>query len=187
MARYEAPPDPRDPNEKRPYKPNYGEQEPMPWRYLAMGLVVTLVAIVIALAIARAFLLRPPLQNAETEPNLIILTAPPTGAPTETAVLPTPTVVPTFTPIPTPDNAIAPEQVTIGYYAQVSGTGEAGVTVRGGPGTSNGRITLANEGDLLLVIGGPESADDLLWWNVELEDGTQGWAAGLYLVPAAAP
>ena len=187
MARYEAPPDPRDPNEKRPYSPNYGEQEPMPWRYFIMGLVVTLVSIVIALAIARAFLLRPPLQNAETSPSLIILTAPPTSAPTETAVLPTPTVVPTFTPIPTPDNATAPDEVAVGYYAQVSGTGDAGIYVRGGPSTSNAFITIADEGTLLLVIGGPESANDLLWWQVEMDDGTQGWAAGLFLVPAAAP
>lgn len=190
MARYEVPPDPRDPNEKRPSSPRYGEQEPMPWRYFALGLIVTLVSIVMALAVARAFLLRPPLQNAESGPvgpDLIILTAPPTAVPTETSVVPTPTVVPTFTPIPTPDNAIAPEEVTVGYYAQVSGTGEAGVTIRGGPSTSNANLTIAAEGDVLLVIGGPESANDLLWWNVELEDGTQGWAAGLYLVPAAAP
>ena len=187
MARYEAPPNPRDPDDKRQHPSRYGEQDPIPWRYFGMGIVVTFVSIVLAMALARAFLLRPPLQNAQTGPNLIVLTAPPTTIPTETPILPTPTAVPTFTPIPTPDNATAPEEVTIGYYAAVSGTGEAGVTVRGGPSTSNAILTVANEGDLLLIIGGPESANDLLWWNVELEDGTQGWAAGLYLTPAAAP
>ena len=187
MARYEVPPDPRDKDDKRPRHMRHDTQDPVPWKYLGMGIVVTFVGIVMAMAIARAFLLRPPVQNAPTSPSLIVLTAPPTAIPTETAVLPTPTVVPTFTPIPTPDNAIAPEEVTVDYYAQVSGTGEAGVTVRGGPSTSNAILTVANEGEVVLVIGGPESANDLLWWNVELADGTQGWAAGLYLAPAAAP
>ena len=150
MARYEVPPNPRDKNDKRPRHMRHDDQDPVPWKYLGMGIVVTFVAIVMAMAIARAFLLRPPVQNAPTAPNLIVLTAPPTLIPTETAVLPTPTIVPTFTPIPTPDNAIAPEEVTIGYYAAVSGTGEAGVTVRGGPSTSNAILTVADEGALLI-------------------------------------
>ncbi len=187
MARYQVPPNPQDPNEKRPRRMRHDGQEPVPWRYLGMGIVVTLVSMVIAMAIARAFLLRPPLQNAPTSPNLIVLTAPPTVPPTEAPILPTPTVVPTFTPIPTPDNVVAPEEVTIGYYAAVSGTGDAGVTIRGGPSTSNAIVTVANEEDVLLVVAGPESANDLLWWQVELLDGTEGWAAGLYLAPAAAP
>jgi len=40
-----------------------------------------------------------------------------------------------------------------------------------------------------MVTGGPE-ADELnerIWWQIELGDGTQGWAAGDFLAPAAGP
>jgi uncharacterized protein YraI len=104
-------------------------------------------------------------------------------------VLPTPSTIPTFTPIATPDTAFAPEEVTVGYYALVANTEGAGVTVRGGPSTSNAQITVADEGEVLLVIGGPEADEGggRIWWQVELEDETQGWVAGEFLLPTAAP
>jgi len=63
------------------------------------------------------------------------------------------------------------------------------VTVRGGPSTSNAQITVADEGEVLLVIGGPEADEGggRIWWQVELEDETQGWVAGEFLLPTAAP
>lgn len=188
MARYQVPPDPRKSKEKRPRRLRHDTQEPTPWRYLALGLVVTLVSIVIAMAIVNAFLAREPLPTSQ-DPTLVILTAPPSPVPSATAVLPTPSVIPTFTPIPTPDTAVAPDEVTVGYYATVVNTEGAGVTVRGGPSTSNAILTVANEGLLVMVIDGPE-ADELnerIWWQIELDDGTQGWAAGDFLAPAAGP
>jgi hypothetical protein len=142
-----------------------------------------------ALAVANALLNRPPLAVAPAAPTLIILTAPPSPVPSATAVLPTPSAIPTFTPSPTPDQAIAPPEITVDYYAVVANTEGAGVIMRGGPSTNNAQITIADEGELLLVIGGPE-ADDLnnrVWWQVEQADGTQGWVVGEYLLPAAAP
>jgi hypothetical protein len=40
-----------------------------------------------------------------------------------------------------------------------------------------------------LVIGGPEvdEANNRLWWQLQLDDGTEGWAVGEFLVPAAGP
>ncbi|MCP4358326.1 MAG: hypothetical protein GY796_09955 [Chloroflexi bacterium] len=189
MARYQKPPDPRDPNEKRPRRLRADSQNPTPWRYLLLGIVVTIVSIVIALAIANVLLSRSPLTVVPSEPTLIVLTAPPSPVPSATAVLPTPSPIPTFTPIPTPDTAVAPPEVTVGFYAQVVNTEGAGVTVRGGPSTSNASITIANEGDILLIIGGPEADEpnNRVWWQVELADSTQGWAVGDFLQPAAAP
>ena len=150
-------------------------------------MIVTIVSIVAALALVNALLDRPPLEAAPIEPTLIILTAPPSPVPSPTSPLPTPSPIPTFTPIPTPDTAVAPPEITVGFYALVVNTDGFGVTVRGGPSTSNAQITVADEGALLLVIGGPEADNERLWWQVQLEDGTEGWAAGDFLAPAAGP
>ncbi len=187
MARYETPPDPRDPNQKRPRRMRRDSQDPIPWKYLGMGLVVTVVGIVIALAIVRALLVRPPLNVSPVEPTIIVLTAPPSPIPSPTPNITTPTLIPTFTPVPTPDTAVAPAEVTAGYYAIVANTDGVGVTVRGGPSTSNTSITIADEGSIMLVLDGPESANTFLWWQVRLEDGTEGWVAGQFLEPAAKP
>lgn len=192
MARYELPPDPRkskrkDSPEKRPRRLRQDSQEPIPWRWLGLGVIVTIVSIVAALALVNALLDRPPLEAAPVEPTLIILTAPPSAVPSPTSPLPTPSPIPTFTPIPTPDTAVAPPEVTVGFYAIVVNTDGFGVTVRGGPSTSNAQITVADEEALLLVIGGPEADNERLWWQVQLEDGAEGWAAGDFLAPAAGP
>lgn len=190
MARYQIPSDPRKPDdEKRPRRLRADSATGTPWPYLLIGLAVTVVSLLITLAVVNQLLSRPPLEVTAAEPTIIVLTAPPTLVPTATALLPTPSPIPTFTPIPTPDTAVAPPQITVGYYATVANTDGAGVTVRGGPSTSNASITVADEGILLLVIGGPETEQigGRVWWQIELLDGTQGWAAGDFLQPAAGP
>jgi len=189
MARYETPPDPRESPDKRPRRMRRDSQDPTPWRYLGLGVIVTIVSLVIALAIANALLYRPPLATAPAGPTLIILTAPPSAVPSATAVLPTPSVIPTFTPIPTPDQAVAPPEITVDFYAVVANTERAGANLRGGPSTENALITVVDEGELVLVIGGPEpdEPNNRVWWQIEQADGTQGWVVGDYLLPAAAP
>ncbi|MCP4415358.1 MAG: SH3 domain-containing protein [Chloroflexi bacterium] len=189
MARYEIPPDPRDSKDKRPRRLRRNSSEPTPWRWLGLGAVVTVISIGVALLLVNRLLARPPLRSVSIPSTLIILTAPPSPIPSPTSPLPMPSPIPTFTPIPTPDTAVAPPEITAGYYAQVANTDGFGVTVRGGPSTSNAQIAVANEGIILLVIGGPEAdeANNRLWWQIQLEDGTEGWAAGDFLAPAAAP
>jgi hypothetical protein len=189
MARYEIPPDPRDTKDKRPRRLRADSPQPTPWRWLLLGLVVTVVSMALAVMLVNAFLRRPPLETAVPQPTLIILTAPPSAVPSPTPRQPTPTPIPTFTPIPTPDTAVAPPEITVGYYAEVANTGGAGVRVRGGPSTSNAAILVAADGEIVLIIGGPE-ADELnnqVWWQIQLGDGTEGWAVGDYLRPTAAP
>ncbi|MEZ4594779.1 MAG: SH3 domain-containing protein [Chloroflexota bacterium] len=193
MARYQIPPDPRDPKsdapEKRPRRLRQDSQEPIPWRWLGLGLVVTVISIALALALVNSLLARPPLEAAPIEPTLIILTAPPSPIPSPTSPLPTPSPIPTFTPIPTPDTAVAPPEITVGFYARVANTDGFGINLRGGPSTSNAQITVVNEDTLVLIIGGPEldEANDRLWWQLQLDDGTEGWSVGEFLVPAAGP
>lgn len=190
MARYQIPPDPRksdsDDPPHRPRRLRRDGREPIPWLWLGLGGVVTVIAIGVAVLVANAFLSPPPLSPAALpEPTLIRLTAPPSPTATATRPFPTPTTIPTFTPAPTPDIYTPPEQVTVGYYASVIGTGGVGVTVRGGPSTNNVALTVAEEGGLLRVIGGPEEGDERLWWEVRLGNGAEGWVAGDFLAPAA--
>jgi len=107
--------------------------------------------------------------------------------PTATQDLPTPTVLPTATAVATPDYDLVPEELTIDFYAEVANTDNVGVTVRGGPSTNNARVTVAPEGAVVLVLDGPEEANDFLWWHIQMEDGTDGWAVSNYLIPAARP
>jgi hypothetical protein len=189
MARYQKPPDPRD-SDLKPRRRRYfrsDNREPIPWLWLGLGVLVTGLGIVLALALVNSFLAREPLTTSLPPPTVIRLTAPPSPVPSPTVMRPTPTPIPTFTPAPTRNLAVPPEEITVGYYAAVSGTRLAGLTVRGGPSTSNVRVMRAPEGTLMLVIGGPEESDEFTWWQVRLLDGTEGWVAGEYLAPAAAP
>jgi hypothetical protein len=190
MARYQVPPDPRksdNDDSRRPRRLRRDGGEPIPWLWLGLGGVVTALAIGVAFLVANAFLSPPPLSPAALpEPTLLRLTAPPSPTATATRPFPTPTTIPTFTPAPTPDIYTPPQQVAVGYYASVSGTGGVGVTVRGGPSTNNVALTVAEEGGLLRVIGGPEAGEGAdLWWEVRLSNGTEGWVAGDFLTPAA--
>src|SRR5690606_25486485 len=188
MARFQKPDDPREsglrPRRQRRFG---GGDEPPPWLSLGIGVVVTIVGIAIALALVNSLLAREPLAASMPTPTIIRLTAPPTVAPSPTVLAPTPTPLPTFTPAPTRNLAAPPESITVGYYARVSGTGSAGLTLRGGPSTLTTSLQNVSEGTVMQVIGGPEEADDFIWWQVRLPGGAEGWVAGQFIEPAAAP
>ena len=188
MARYQKPDDPREsglrPRRQRRFG---GGDEPAPWLWLGLGVVVTIVGIALALALVNSLLAREPLAASMPTPTIIRLTAPPTVAPSPTVLAPTPTPIPTFTPAPTRNLAAPPESITVGYYARVSGTGDAGLTLRGGPSTLTTSLQNVSEGTVMQVIGGPEEADDFIWWQVRLPGGAEGWVAGQFIEPAAAP
>jgi len=69
----------------------------------------------------------------------------------------------------------------VGARVVVAGTGGAGVSLRAGPGTDNARLGLANDGDILEIIRGPEEGGDFTWWFVLVEDGTEAWVVEDYL------
>ena len=164
------------------------QKESIPWKWLGYGVLATLIGTVLAFFWVKNSLTGP-IEVLGTQPTaaIIYLTAPPSAVPTETAIVKTPTPVPTFTPIPTPDTAVAPDNLTIGFYALVSNTDGLGVTVRGGPNRSNVRLIVAEEDALVLVTDGPVEDFDFTWWQILLEDGTEGWAVEIFLLPAAGP
>jgi hypothetical protein len=191
MARYKLPPDPRDP-ETELTRPRLRRQrpdgsEPIPWLWLGLGVLVTVIGILLAFGLASLFLSREPLAVNLPTPTIIRLTAPPSAQPSATSPLPTVTPIPTFTPPPTPDRSTPPAEITTDYYARVANTDGVGVSLRAGPSTDNLRLELVDEGTVIFVFGGPQEGNGFLWWQVRLASGTEGWVAGDFLVPAPQP
>lgn len=190
MARYRRPPDPRDPGSdvsRDRSRQADRRSEPIPWLWLGLGIVVALIGIGLAGFLVAQFLTREPLPVTLPTPTIIRLTAPPMTVPASSVDLSTATPIPTFTPPPTPDLTIAPNALTVGYYAQVANTDNIGVSLRAGPSTDNLRLLLVPDGAYVLIVGGPEEGSGFIWWQGQLDDGTEGWIAGDFLVPAAQP
>lgn len=160
----------------------------VPWLWLGLGIVTSLLVVAGLVLLLINFLAQPPEESAASlDPTIIRLTAPPMPTATPLQIPPTLTVAPTSTPVPTIDPAFAPPEVTAGYYAVVVDTGGVGVRLRNGPSTRTVPVSLAPEGAILFVLQGPEDSDSRLWWQVRMSDGTEGWAAADFLAPSAAP
>lgn len=80
-----------------------------------------------------------------------------------------------------------PDEITVGFYAEVANTDGIGVSLRGGPSTDNSRLLTVPEGTIVLVVDGPHEANSFTWWQVRLDDGTEGWVVSDYVIPAAEP
>jgi hypothetical protein len=165
-----------------------GSKQPVPWLWLGLGLIATVAGCFLAWFLVGNWLLQPPAEPADPyEPAVIVLTAPASRTPAPTSSAAPPTPIPTFTPIPTPDIAVAPGELSAGYYATVANTDGLGLTVRGGPNTTNVVVEVVDEGTVVLILDGPQEAEDFSWWQVRLDNGLEGWAVGNYLEPAAEP
>jgi hypothetical protein len=98
----------------------------------------------------------------------------------------TPTPMPTLFPTPTTAAAaIATGEIRIGVRINVSGTGNIGLSIRAEAGVNAERVSVAQEGERLLVVGGPRQADNYTWWFVrdELDPTREGWAAQDFMIP----
>jgi hypothetical protein len=124
------------------------------------------------------------------------------AGPTPTAIIwtATPTTVPAASPTPTPTQTPAGEQpsgatptpssdISIGGYVQVTGTGEYGLSLREGPGANYARMDVATEGDVFIVVEGPQTAGGSPWWRIRDPENEQRfwWAIGNYLEPIEHP
>ncbi|RME76094.1 MAG: hypothetical protein D6784_06590 [Chloroflexi bacterium] len=125
---------------------------------------------------------------APTNP-VVEATAPP--QPATPTIPPVVTLEPTETPTPTPSpEPTPPEALAAGVYARVVGTEGAGLSVRGGPGTNNARISVAAEDSVVLILDGPradENQQDFVWWFVRDESGVEGWVVQDFLQPTLPP
>lgn len=98
---------------------------------------------------------------------------------------PTATPPPTVTPVPTIPAALAKD-----VYAKIVGTEGSGVSMRSGPGTTNDRLDVAEEGAIVLILDGPradEDQQDYIWWYIRKEDGTEGWTVETFMEPSLPP
>lgn len=110
----------------------------------------------------------------------------------EMTMIPAPTLTPkppdpTRTPTPTPTSIFfLPEGVIgVGIYVQVTGTGGAGLRMRGDPGLSGPINFSAMDSEVFLVIDGPVETDGYTWWHLEApyDQNRNGWSAADFLTP----
>jgi hypothetical protein len=107
--------------------------------------------------------------------------------PTATEYVPataTPYAAPTDTPIPATN--VAPgtsnDPITVGAKVKIVDTGPTGLNFRKAPARAAEKIRSLPEGNIYDVIGGPQNADGLVWWQLkDPSDGTTGWGAGQYM------
>jgi hypothetical protein len=109
------------------------------------------------------------------------------------AILPPPTSTPRpsatvalATPVPSPSPAPVAGNIEEGQSVRVTGTGTEGIRFRSGPGMDYITLSILPDGTELVVLEGPEEADGFIWWRLETDDGTAGWAADEWLAAVAA-
>jgi len=121
--------------------------------------------------------------------------------PTPTAIIWTPTASPPPTATATPaataeDDEVgadvtptASEEIAVGTYVQVAGTGGYGLSLREGPGANYARLAVAADGQVFLVVDGPQVSAGSPWWEIrDPDDEAQSWwAVGNYLQPTEHP
>lgn len=108
----------------------------------------------------------------------------PTATPTTTPMAtPTATATPTRTPTPTSTPTITPTPTATPVILVVGDVGAAGLRVRYSPGGLEvGRLS---EGTAVIVLGGPVTVAENVWYQVRTLDGTLvGWVGAAYLLAA---
>lgn len=168
--------------------PGAGER---PWyssNLLRLIIVAALLLILLFLILQACSSRQTPAPGAQTTP-LATATSPagapqPTYTPTLSAAPITATTsisatVAVVTPSPAPTGG----KFAINQQVQVVGTEGEGVRFRTGPGLSYVTTTILQDGDVLTVVGGPETVDGFTWWRLQTAAGAIGWAAEDNLEP----
>jgi len=124
------------------------------------------------------------------------------GGPTPTAIIwtATPSPVPSVSPTPTATETPAGEEtggatptasgaIAIGGYVKVTGTGDYGLSLREGPGANYARMDVAAEGEVFIIVEGPQTAGGSPWWRIRDPENEERswWAIGNYLQPVEHP
>jgi hypothetical protein len=137
---------------------------------LTVGAVVALVAWLVSVVGPQEE--RPIIPSRRTSAGTLV-------TPVTAPVTPLPQEPPTSVPLSPPPA----REISVGTRARV--TAQSGLNIRSGPGLSYNEVVLPNLkcGTIVRVIGGPAEADGFRWWQVELDDGAQGWCAANWLEP----
>lgn len=110
-----------------------------------------------------------------TEPTAAVTL---TLAPVATAITPLPTAFPSptvDTASPTPEPTAAPTDTPAPQTAVVSSG--VGVWLRGAPSTAGQQLEWLLDGTVVVLLPQQQTADDLVWQQVQTEDGQVGWVA----------
>ncbi len=103
---------------------------------------------------------------------------------------PTATLTPSVSPISLTPSATSTlmvggtgNEIQVGVYVQITGTGGDGLRLRAGPGTENEPIFLGREAEVFLVKDGPKEGSGYTWFFLEAPYDTtrSGWAVANYL------
>ncbi|WP_374689672.1 SH3 domain-containing protein [Promineifilum sp.] len=119
-----------------------------------------------------------PTPPPPTLPAQVTPTAPsaPVVQPTTAPALPSPTSPPVS---PTPQATAAPTGTPAPQTATVSSG--VGVWLRGAPSTSGEQLEWLLDGTVVTLLAGQQTADDLLWQQVQTQTGVEGWVARDFL------
>lgn len=149
---------------------------------------------------------RTPSEPAATPLQALAMEEPPATGTLSRQAMPTMTqrVFPTDTPTTTPTltltssalravctNAHA-SRLDVGMYAFVSFDPPLANRVRAEPGTQGRAVGRMEPGIVMLITGGPQCANNWVWWQIRTNDGLVGWTAEgdqstYWLVPCRDP
>ncbi|MBC8448771.1 MAG: SH3 domain-containing protein [Chloroflexi bacterium] len=146
------------------------------------GLLGLLLLLLLAVAVWwGARMIFPPAEATPTP--AAAATLPPLATPTPAVT--TAATVSVATPMPSPTPTPRAPAISVGQTVRIGGTDEEGIRFRLGPGLDYVTLGVLEEGVSLKVLEGPEQADGFVWWRLEMEDGTIGWAADDWLEPVS--
>jgi hypothetical protein len=146
--------------------------------------LISLVIIIGACALGIKFVNdnRPALSNLTLAPTatFVIITPTPTDYVPPTA---TPYMAPTDTPAaPTAEVAVTSAPISVGAQVKIVDTGPTGLNFRKEPARTAEKISALPEGSVYEVVGGPQQADSLTWWQLkDPASGQTGWGASDYM------
>lgn len=82
---------------------------------------------------------------------------------------------PYFSLVGAPRQTNTATDLAINMIASVNTENGETLNMRAGAGTSYDVVMELENTWLVHILGGPVAADDLTWWEIELQDGTRGW------------
>ena len=102
-------------------------------------------------------------------------------------VIPAPTLTPTVYATKVPQTLdihyVSEDGLSVGMTVAVYDTGDTGLSVRPQPGLGGYLNFVAYEGERFVIVDGPDSRNDYIWWKLESPDDPDrtGWAVSDYL------
>jgi hypothetical protein len=94
-----------------------------------------------------------------------------------------PTLVSVVTDQDFPTSNLDPDEIGVGAYVKVAGTGGEGLRLRDKPGLEGNVRLLGGETEVFIVNEGPLEVDGYTWWYLvgSYDENREGWAAADYL------